>query len=109
MKEGTVVEWAPFTLAQGVDEAALLAASDALQEAFLAGRPGFVRRELLRGSDGQWVDLVEWESEEAAARAVEDAARSEACFRYFRIMAGADQAEPGAGVLHFARVKAYTR
>jgi hypothetical protein len=110
-KEATManvtIEWAPFTLVDSADEARLLRASDALQEGFLAKQPGFIRRELLKGKDGQWVDLVYWESPEAAARAVQEAANSPVCFEYFRLMAGADHADPGNGVLHFEKRKTY--
>src|SRR5918997_2398355 len=96
------IEWAPFTLVGSADETRLLRASDALQEGFLAKQPGFIRRELLKGQDGQWVDLVYWESAEAAARAMEQAANSPACLEYFQLMVGANGgADPGEGVLHF--------
>ncbi|HMQ32482.1 MAG TPA: hypothetical protein PKD53_17250 [Chloroflexaceae bacterium] len=101
------IEWAPFTLAEGVAEATLLAASEALQRVFLSQQPGFVRRELLRGNDNQWVDLVYWASQEAAEAAMQNVAESPVCHRYFALMAGADADEPGAGVLHFAQVAQY--
>ena len=53
-----VVEWAPFRVAPGVSESAILAESEAFQRDFLAGQHGFIRRELLVGPDGQWVDHV---------------------------------------------------
>lgn len=102
-----VVEWAPFRLAPGVDEATLRAASEALQRGFLAKQPGFLRRDLLKGRDGQWVDLVFWASQEAADQAVTSAAESAACYRYFQLMAGAEHADPGADVLHFVRIETY--
>jgi hypothetical protein len=101
------IEWAPFSLAEGVDEASLLAASEALQREFLSQQPGFVRRELLRGHGNQWVDLVYWASQEAAETAMQNVAGSPVCHRYFSLMAGADASEPGAGVLHLAQVAQY--
>jgi hypothetical protein len=47
------IEWAPFTLAAGVNEATLLAASDVLQRDFLSKQPGFLHRELLKRSANQ--------------------------------------------------------
>jgi hypothetical protein len=106
-RDGAVIEWAPFRLADGVTDAALLEASETLQRDFLQHQAGFVRRELLRGADGQWVDLVYWE-DQTAADAVLDAVRSSPiCHAYFHLMAGADAADPGAGVLHLHRVRAY--
>lgn len=101
-----VIEWAPFRLQSGVDEAALLRASEALQHDFLAHQPGFIRRELLRGGNAEWVDLVYWASEEAANIAMKAAAESPVCYEYFHLM-DAEHADPGAGVLHFRRVMTY--
>ena len=102
------IEWAPFKLADGVDEARLLRASDGLQTGFLAEQPGFIRRELLKGQDGQWVDLVYWESDEAATRAMQQAASSPICLEYFHLMVGANGSpDPAEGVLHFRRVRTY--
>lgn len=102
------VEWAPFRVRPGVSEDDLRAASAALQSDFLARQPGFLRRELLRGDDGGYVDVVWWESP-AAAKAIMDAiAGSPACARYFALMAG-DLSDPAAGVSHFARLASYDK
>jgi hypothetical protein len=102
---GTVVEWAPWRLAPGVSESAVLDGSDALQRDFLSRQPGFVGRELLRGPDGQWVDLLYWEDQASADAAMRAASASPVCSLYFRLMA--DGGEAGAGVLHLQRVKRY--
>jgi hypothetical protein len=107
MHQSVVIEWAPFTLAEGVEEAKLLAASASLQDAFLSKQPGFIRRELLKGADRQWVDVVVWESRETADQAVKSASNSPVCYQYFQLMADADHAEPGAGVVYFERMAAY--
>jgi hypothetical protein len=106
MSTTIVVEWAPFQVAEGMDEAKLLRASEALQSEFLSKQKGFLRRELLRGPGQQWVDLVYWENRAAADAAAQNAATSPVCYTYFQMM-DADHAEPGAGVLHFQRVKSY--
>ncbi len=104
---GAVVEWAPFRLGAGVSEDALLAASESLQRDFLQHQPGFLRRELLRGADGQWVDLVLWRDQGAADAVVAAIGASPACQAYFQLLDGADTADPGAGVLHLRRVRVY--
>lgn len=104
-----IVEWAPFELAEGVDEATLLAASEALQAEFISQQSGFISRELLKGQANQWVDIVYWNSLEEAEQAAQNAANSPVCFKYFQLMVGADHADPGAGVLHFEQVKTYQR
>src|SRR5688572_17630060 len=81
-----IVEWAPFRLKAGVADAALLEASQALQQDFLARQPGFVKRELLRGTDGQWVDLVFWRDEASANAIMALIAASDSCQTYFHLM-----------------------
>jgi hypothetical protein len=105
--EGAVVEWAPFRLAPGAEEGALLEASEALQRDFLRHQPGFVRRELLRDADGQWVDPIVWTDHRSAMAAMTAAASSTACHAYFHLMAGGENMDAGTGVLHLNRVRAY--
>jgi len=102
-----VIEWAPFRLKNGVTEADILAASDALQVAFLASQPGFVRRELVRADDGRYIDIVCWATKEAADEAVANAAKSASCGRYFSLMQAEDHDDPNAAVSHFRVVKRY--
>jgi hypothetical protein len=101
------VEWAPFTLAEGVDEATLLAASEALQSEFISKQSGFISRELLKGEGNQWVDIIHWNSLAEAEQAARQAADSPICFKYFALMQNVDHDDPGAGVFHFERVRSY--
>src|SRR5262245_53449485 len=107
MSSKVVVEWAPFRIADGVSVEQLLAASRELQESFLAGRRGFLRRELLRGKAGGWVDLVHWADQQAADEAMKAAAESPICLRYFHLMAGAETVAAGTDVLHFDSAATY--
>ena len=102
-----VIEWAPFRLAAGADDSALLNAADAVQRDFIRHQPGFVRRELLRESSGEWVDLIVWEDDQSAAAAMKAAGSSEICMAYFQLMAGGDSDDFGADVRHLQRVRAY--
>jgi hypothetical protein len=102
-----IVEWAPFQTALGVSEAQLLAASRSLQEAFLAKQRGFLRRDLLRGKEGSYVDIVYWVDRDAAQAAMKAAAESPVCHAYIQLMAGADHENPEDAVLHFDRVACY--
>jgi hypothetical protein len=102
-----IVEWAPFTLAEGVGEATLIEASNALQTDFLNKQRGFIRRDLLKGKNNQWVDIVYWSSQADADQASKNAANSPACHQYFSLMAEVNHDDPGEGVLHFEQVKIY--
>ena len=105
--DGVVIEWAPFRLAPGASEAALLAAAESIQREFLERRPGYVRRELLRGDYGRWVDLIVWRDEASAQAAMQAAESSDSCRAYFGLMTGVDAPDPGSGLLHLRRVRAY--
>jgi hypothetical protein len=104
----TVVEWAPFRLKPGIDEATLLDRSARLQEEFLSHQQGFVRRELLKGDDGGWVDLVYWTDQASADAIMSALGNSAAAGAYFALMIGADAADPAGGVSHFRQVRAYS-
>ncbi|HXG46843.1 MAG TPA: hypothetical protein VNO52_04400 [Methylomirabilota bacterium] len=101
---GEIVAWAEFTLAANVSEATMLKAADLVHENFLRQQPGFVRWELLRGKDGQWVNLIHWMDQASADRALERVDKSPACSNYFKCMAGLDEAVP-----FYRRVKTYPR
>jgi hypothetical protein len=102
-----VIEWAPFTLTDGVDAGTLLAASEALQSEFLGKQPGFLKRELVRLDQNHWVDIVYWKDKEAVERAMQNVASSPVCFQYFHLMVGADHDQPGEGVMLYEHVKSY--
>jgi hypothetical protein len=107
-KEGNmVIEWAPFRLVSGVGEEDLFEASRALQAEFLVLQRGFVRRELVHVAQEEWADLVYWQDEASATKAMESAASSPVCFKYFQLMADADHAEPGQGVQLLAVRRTY--
>ncbi len=106
MKESVVVEIAPFTVADGVTDERLIAASEELQSEFLAQQNGFIRRELLRGNDGEWMDLVVWQDRTSAKAAIERAAESPVCFRFFELMAQNGNGA-GDGVKLLERIKVY--
>ena len=107
LSKKVTVEWAPIQLAEVVDETALLAASEALQSEFVSKQSGFIKRELLKANDKQWVDIVYWNSLEEAEQAARNAMNSPVCLRYFELMVGADPDDPSAGVLHFEVAQTY--
>lgn len=96
------IEWAPFKIRPGTDEATLLREAEALQQEFIAKQEGFLRRELLKGADGEWIDLLYWTSAEAAHAAMRAAETSPVCQRYFQLLD-----DPAAGVAHYAVVRSF--
>lgn len=71
MDKKFIVEIAQFKLAAGVSEKDFLMEADAVQKNFLQKQKGYIDRELLRGDDGQWVDILHWTSMAEATRAAE--------------------------------------
>jgi hypothetical protein len=59
-----------FKLNPGVDEAAFLQAAEAIMPN-IRTLPGFMDRQLLKGEQGQWLDIVHWQSREDALKAAE--------------------------------------
>jgi hypothetical protein len=104
---GPYVILAPIELKEGIDERALIAASDAFQSAFAGHQPGIEKRLLLRAKDGTYADLVFFTSKEAADRVVEAELKSEACRDYFSLMKIPEDVSPDMGVMGFDHVKTY--
>jgi hypothetical protein len=61
------VEVTTFRLADGVDEAAFLAADARAQTDVYYQHPGVVRRTTARGEDGEWLVTVLWGSPDDVA------------------------------------------
>jgi len=95
------VEWAPFKVSKQVSDQQLFDAANALENDFLNKQPGYLRRELLKGEDNNWVDLVYWSSPEQAQAASQSFMESTACQQYFALMTDTD----GSGVAHYAQMK----
>jgi hypothetical protein len=70
MTQRPVLEVVLFKLKPGADEAAFLAASEAVMPD-LRTMHGFIRRELLKDADGRWMDTVHWHNLDDAHRAAE--------------------------------------
>ncbi len=64
------IEVVLFKLKPGVEAMAFVAAAEAMLPD-LRAVPGFVRRELLRGDEGLWVDVVHWRSLSEALAAMD--------------------------------------
>ncbi len=101
----TIVLWAPIELADGVDEDTLLQASENFQDNFVSKQKGFISRQLLKGQDGKWVDLVFWEGKENVEQLLKNEESSTVCHEFFKLMKVEDPNDPG--FLQFELVKTY--
>jgi hypothetical protein len=107
MVRSQIVELAPFSLAEGVTNDALLSASRRLETEVLTRMDGYIGRVLLQTADSLWADMVFWRTREAAEAMLEVAMESKACRDYFACMADADPAHPGNGVAHYRVIQGY--
>lgn len=101
------IQLAPIRLKQGNDEKTLLEASDAFERDFVKKQQGIIKRLLLRGKNGDYADLVFFESKTDADRVVEIEATSEVCLAYFKVMEAPDANLRDMGVLSFEPLKTY--
>ena len=101
-----MIELAPIRLAAGRTEAELLAASDAFQRDFLSGQPGFLRRDLVRKSERDFVDIVHWRSAADAEAIMDKVQNSPACMSYFSVM-DMGNGDATVGVEHLSLLAAY--
>lgn len=84
---------APIKLAKGKTEADLLSASDKFHEDFVSHQPGVLRRELIRKSEGEYLDIVLFRSAEDAQDVMEKEQESEVCQAFFSVMEVGDMFE----------------
>ena len=77
---------APIKLAAGKSEADLLAASAKFQQQFVSQQPGLIRRELVRKCEGEYLDIVQFASQEDAEAIIEKEMQSPECHEFFSVM-----------------------
>jgi hypothetical protein len=84
--KGEIMEYAPIVLKDSVSEETFLNLSEALQSDFLIKQQGFIRRMLVKKSDREYIDIIVWDSQENADRAIEQSMQSKACENFFSCM-----------------------
>jgi hypothetical protein len=103
----TTVEYAKFTIKDGVTETQVIAASQKFEEDFLVKQSGYIKRDLLRLNGREWADIVYWGSREEAEKVLKACEKSPVCGDYFSIMEPVDPKIPNGGVIHLEVVKSY--
>ncbi len=76
-RQAGIVEVTTFQLRAGVEAQDFEAAARAMQKGFLALQTGFLKRTLTVSQDGTWTDIVYWEDQESAEKAMQMAEQSE--------------------------------
>ncbi|MFO0360674.1 MAG: hypothetical protein ACK500_02530 [Flavobacteriales bacterium] len=104
----TTVEYAKFTLKEGVTDTQMIAASQKFEEGFLVKQSGYIKRDLLHIKGREWADIVYWASREEAEKVLKACEKSPVCGEYFSIMEPFDPKIPNGGVIHLEVVKSYS-
>jgi hypothetical protein len=107
MADAIYVQLAPIRLKDGIDERALLEASDAFQKNFVSKQAGIRKRVLLRARHGGYADLVFFESKEDAERIAGVEATSAECMEFFKIIQAPDETLTDMGILSFEHMRTY--
>src|SRR5262245_8639275 len=107
MSGSMYIQLAPIELKDGVDEQALLAASDAFQAGFVDRQAGILKRVLMKKANGGYADLVFFASRDDAERVARIEATSPECMEFFKIMKAPDENLPDMGILSFEHMKTY--
>ncbi len=82
----TITILATIKLAKGKTEAELLAASERFQNEFVVKQKGLIRREMVRKSDGEYIDIIQFASMADAELTMENEKTSETCHAFFAVM-----------------------
>ena len=102
------IEFATFTLAEGVDESTLIVAADALQRDFFSRQKGFIKRDLVRVAERKWADVIYWESRDSAEQAMQVAPSNPAALQYFQLMVNDGESDPASGLMIMTIAKSYS-
>lgn len=91
------VEIAQINLRPEVTEEAFIAVFQRFVDGFVRQQPGFLKCELLKRDDGQFLDVVHWATRSDAVTAFERSSENDACLAFFELLE-ADEADASSGV-----------
>ena len=92
---------APIKLAKDKTEQDLIQASNNFEKEFAGKEEGILRRELIRISDGEYMDIVQFRSQKDAEEVIEKEQNSPACHEFFSVMDMSEATMEEAGEIKF--------
>ncbi len=98
----------PIKLAKGKTEADLVAASNKFQNEFAGKQPGLIRRELIRKTNGEYLDIVQFRSKEDAEDIIKKEQTSPACHEFFSVIEMSVDADEDEGIEFYQSLVTYT-
>lgn len=84
---------APIKLVEGKTEADLLSASEKFQKEFVSLQPGVLRRELVKKSEGEYMDIIQFRSRKDVDEVMEKEKTSPVCHEFFALIEMSNAAE----------------
>ena len=92
---------APIKLASNRTEEELINASHKFEKEFASKEEGILRRELIRISEGEYMDIVQFRSQKDAEEVIEKEQNSPVCHEFFSVMDMSEEALEEAGEIKF--------
>jgi heme-degrading monooxygenase HmoA len=81
-----IIELTQFRLNEGIDENAFVEMTKTVEIEFFKKQQGFISMELCRDGDGQWANIIKWDSKENAEMAMSESASNHIYLGWFQVM-----------------------
>lgn len=88
----SITQLIEFRLIEGIDDTSFLKAARA-QSRFLKQQKGFIKKELLKAENNQWVDISHWTSTEEAQKAAQEFLTHPSSYPYVLMIAPSSKKE----------------
>jgi len=80
------LEIAMYKIKNGVSEADFIQAGVEMEKNFIKKQKGFIKRTFAKSENGEWVDVIYWETMDDAMKASEAAMKSPVCAPMFGML-----------------------
>ncbi len=101
--QSETVEIAQIKLRPDVTDATFIVAFQRFVDCFVRRQPGFLKCELLKKGDRQFLDVVHWATRSDAVSAFERSAENDACLAFFELLE-VDESDASSGVEYLTAV-----
>lgn len=101
--QGETLEIAQIRLRPGVTEEDFLAAFQRFVDGFARQQPGFLKCELLKKDNGEFLNLVHWVTRSDAVSAFKRSTQNDACLAFFELLE-ADETDASSGVEYLTTI-----
>ena len=107
MYNAAIIEMAPFEVSAGITDTQLLDASKQVETGFLTNCEGYIARTLVKTGENTYMDIVYWQTMQAAQAAAEKIFESPACQAYLGCIKMEEGVEPE--IKHYDVIGSYSK